>query len=211
MDIILHSKKRKQMQENMQDYLEIKISDLVDEDSKEYKSLLDLNKYYNMQRVNTNLLNTRGIPNKEEKIGRFMRFKLAPFDILHFDKIELVTTSGGVFYNGKIVQENTGGFGKHSFVNSNYNFYKKLQKRFFIPTNMPELKQVIKVIISFFAGKEQKQLKSDKQKIIWHSPNWDCFSHFSFEEFPRLIATLKALYDKKQVITINRGGAATRI
>ena len=35
------------MQENMQDYLEIKISDLVDEDSKEYKSLLDLNKYYN--------------------------------------------------------------------------------------------------------------------------------------------------------------------
>ena len=191
------------MQEDIQDYLEIKISDLIDEDSKEYKSLLNLDKKFNMQRVNTNLLNTRGMPNKEAKIARFMKFKLAPFDILHFDHIEIVTTSGGAFYNGKIVQENTGGFGTHGFVNNNYNFYKKLQKHFFIPTNMTELKQVIKVIISLFKGKEQRELKSNKQKILWHSPNWDCFSHFSFEEFPRLLATLKALYNKKQVI---RGG-----
>lgn len=189
----------------MQDYLEVKISDLIDENSAEYKSLLDVNKRMNMQDVNMRLLNTRGTPNKEEKIGRYMKFKLSPFDILHFDHIELVTTSGGAFYNGNIIQENAGGFGNHGFVRNNFSFYKALQKRFFIPTNKAEFKQVIKILISIFTGKEQKRLKSNEAKILWHSPNWDCFSHFSFEEFPRLVATLKALYNKKQVIAMGGG------
>lgn len=186
-------------------YLEIHISNKIDSNSKEFKSLMDENKRSNLQDTNTKLLNTRGTANQPVKLSRNMKFKLSPFDILHFDKIEIVTTSGGAFNNGEIIQENTGGFGSHGFVSHNYNFYKKLSNRFFIPTNMPELKQTIKVILSLLSGGEQRKLKSKKLKILFHSPNWDCLSHFSFEEFPRLLACLKALYNKTQIIDVGGG------
>lgn len=193
------------MKEHLQEYLEIDISNLIDENSKEYKSLMDENKRSSLQDTNTKLLNTRGERNEPVKLSRNMKFKLSPFDILHFDKIEIVTTSGGAFSDGKIIQENTGGFGNHGFVNHNYSFYKNLSKRFFIPTNKVELKQTIKVILSLIFGKEQRKLKSNKPKILYHSPNWDCFSHFSFEEFPRLLACLKALHSKSPIINIGGG------
>lgn len=178
----------------MSEYLEINISNKIKEDSSEYKSLLELDKHGNMQSFNIKTLNTRGRENEPAKIGRNMKFKLDRFDILHFDKIELVTTSGGAFHNGKLIQESCGGFGTHTFVNTNYANFKKLQKRCYIPLNITELKQTIKVVLSAILGKEQKRLKSDNAKILYHSANWDCFSHFSFEEFPRLLATLKAMH-----------------
>ncbi|RAX53984.1 hypothetical protein CCY99_04680 [Helicobacter sp. 16-1353] len=189
----------------MQEYFEVNISNLIDEDSKEYKSLMDENKHSSLQDINTKLLNTRGRANEPVKLSRNMKFKLSPFDILHFDNIEIVTTSGGAFSNGKIIQENTGGFGNHGFVNHNYNFYKNLSKRFFIPLNAAECKQVIKILLSLFFGGEQRKLKNNKPKILYHSPNWDCFSHFSFEEFPRLLACLKALYAKSKIIHMGGG------
>ncbi|RDU61713.1 hypothetical protein [Helicobacter sp. MIT 14-3879] len=178
----------------MESYLEVNISNRIKENSKEFLSLLNPNKRYNMQDVNINSLNTRGIKNEPIKLERNMKFKLHKFDILHFKQLEIVTTSGGAFNNGSIVQENTVSFGTHSYVNHCYNSFKKLQKRLFIPLNILELKETSKVILSLIFGKEQRMLKNNNPKVLYHSPNWDCFAHFSLEEFPRLLATLKELY-----------------
>ena len=174
--------------------LKVRISPLIADNSKEFASLFDLQKFGNFERFNKETLNTRGSENPPVKLGRNMKFKLSKFDILHFDEIEIVTTSGGAFKDGNIIQENAAAFGMHNFVHKNYNDFKRLQNRYFIPLNWMEIKQSIKVLLSAIIGKEAKRLQNHNPKILFHSPNWDCFSHFSFEEFPRLLATLKEFY-----------------
>lgn len=187
------------------DTLKVRISPLIKDTSKEFASIFDTQKHGSLERFNTQTLNTRGIANEPVKLGRNMEFRLNKFDILHFDNIEIVTTSGGAFYKGKIIQENTAGFGTHNFVHKNYNDFKKLSNRFFIPLNLYELKQSIKVLLSAIFGSEARRLQDNNPKILYHSPNWDCFSHFSFEEFPRLLATLKAFHARN----IQIGGGKT--
>lgn len=189
------------------DTLKVRISPLIKDSSKEFASIFDTQKHGSLERFNTQTLNTRGIANEPVKLGRNMEFRLNKFDILHFDNIEIVTTSGGAFYKGKIIQENTAGFGTHNFVHKNYNDFKKLSNRFFIPLNLYELKQSIKVLLSAIFGSEARRLQDNNPKILYHSPNWDCFSHFSFEEFPRLLATLKTFHARN----IQIGGGAKQV
>ncbi len=186
--------------------IKVNISPLIADDSAEYQSLADSQKQWGMQDTNINSLNTRGVKNKPVEIKRDMEFKLSPFDILHFDEIELLTISGGAFYNGHVIQENACAFGEHKYINGVYNTFKQLQKRLFIPTNLSELKQDIKIILSALFGREQKRLANNAPKILFHSPNWDCFSHFSFEEFPRLLACLKAILKAKNMQIPEGGG-----
>lgn len=186
--------------------LKVRISPLIADNSKEFASLFDIQKWGNFQRFNKETLNTRGIENPPVKLGRNMEFKLSKFDILHFDEIEIVTTSGGAFKNEKMIQENATAFGTHNFVHKNYNDFKRLAKRYFIPLNWIELKQTIKVLLSAIFGNKTKRLQNNNPKILFHSPNWDCFSHFSFEEFPRLLATLKELHLRNSKI----GGGQNR-
>ncbi|MGX2982872.1 hypothetical protein [Helicobacter sp. 23-1045] len=172
--------------------LKVRISPLVADDSREFASIFDMQKFGNLAHFNECVLNTRGTPNAPVKMAREMEFKLSAFDILHFENIEIVTTSGGAFKDGEMIQENAAGFGKHTFVRKNYSDFKRLARRFFIPLNFVEFKQSVKVLLSAIFGAESKRLQNNHPKILFHSPNWDCFSHFSFEEFPRLLATLKA-------------------
>lgn len=177
--------------------LKIRISPLITDNSKEFASLFDTQKWGSFERFNKETLNTRGAQNPPVKLGRNMEFKLSKFDILHFDEVEIVTTSGGAFKDGKIIQENVAAFGTHNFVHKNYNDFKRLAKRWFIPLNWMEFKQSIKVLLSVIFGSEARRLRDCNPKILFHSANWDCFSHFSFEEFPRLLATLKELHKRK--------------